>query len=105
MGTAIVLGLLWFRILGFLKIVNEQLAMFIEALKQILVDIRFFGVVFMILIFCFGDMLHLIFVNDDSIDCTTFQDDPSAGDDFCSPYIIDSYIRVYAVIIGDFELR
>lgn len=105
MGSAAVLGFLWFRILGFLNIVNEQLATFIEALKQILFDIRFFCVVFMILIFCFGDMLHLMFLNDDGIDCVQEQEDSSIGQDFCSPYIIDSYIRVYGVIIGDFELR
>lgn len=35
MLPAIILGLLWFRILGFLKVVNEQLATFIVALKKV----------------------------------------------------------------------
>jgi hypothetical protein len=41
MGVAIVLGLLWFRILGFLKIVNEQLATFIVSLKEVRVLVVF----------------------------------------------------------------
>ncbi len=103
-GAAFVLGLQWFRLLGFLKVVNEQLATFIEALKQILFDIRFFCVVLAILVFTFGDMFHLIFVHDDDLDCTESQDDFSASQDFCSPNVIDSYLRVYAVIIGDAQL-
>lgn len=103
MGVALVLGLLWFRALGFLKIVNEHLATFIEALKQIFFDIRFFCIVFLVLIFTFGDMLRLIFVSDKDIDCAN--DSSSAGEDFCAGNAIDSFLRVYAVIIGDFELR
>jgi hypothetical protein len=49
--------------------------------------------------------LHLIFAVDENIDCTESEDDSSAAEDFCSPFLIDSYIRVYGVIIGDFELR
>jgi hypothetical protein len=83
----------------------EHLATFIVALKQILFDIRFFCVVFMILIFCFGDMVHLVFVLDDNIDCTQPEDESAAAEDFCSPFLVDSYIRVYGGIIGDIALR
>ncbi len=32
---AVIVGLLWIRILSFLKVVNEQLATFILALRQV----------------------------------------------------------------------
>jgi hypothetical protein len=32
---AVIIGLMWLRVMGFLKVVNEQLATFILALRQV----------------------------------------------------------------------
>lgn len=47
---ALILGLLWIRVLAYLKAVNEHLATFILALTRIFYDIRFFCVVLLIVV-------------------------------------------------------
>jgi hypothetical protein len=56
---SLILGLLWFRVLGFLKGVNEHLATFIMALVRIFFDIRFFCIVLLIFVLMFGDMVSI----------------------------------------------
>ena len=57
--NAFVLGLLWIKVLGLLKIVNEHMSSFILALLEILSDLRIFIIVLLVFIFMFGDMFHL----------------------------------------------
>jgi hypothetical protein len=47
---AMILGLLWIRVLSYLKGVNEHLATFILALTRVFFDIRFFCVVLLIVV-------------------------------------------------------
>jgi hypothetical protein len=46
-------------------------------------------------------MFHLLFANDKAIDCDGAE---GASEDFCSGQVLDSYLRVYAIVIGDFQL-
>jgi ABC-type multidrug transport system fused ATPase/permease subunit len=72
--------------------------------SKILSDIKHFLVVLVVILFTFGDMLHLIFLKSPDIDC----DDPDASDpaiDFCSTSNRDSYMRMYALLLGDFEFN
>lgn len=55
--NALVIGLLWLKVLGFLKVVNKEMSTFILALLQILWDLRFFALVLIIVIFMFADMV------------------------------------------------
>ena len=55
--NTLTLGLLWLKVLGFLKVVNKQTATFILALFQILKDLRHFAIVLAVVIFMFGDMV------------------------------------------------
>jgi hypothetical protein len=47
-------------------------------------------------------MFHVVFTNDDDINCEG-DDLGVPADDFCKPRSFDAYLRVYAVIVGDFE--
>ena len=53
--STFVMGLLWMKVLAFLKIVNKQFATFILSLIRILASIRYFGVVLLIVLLMFGD--------------------------------------------------
>jgi len=56
--NAIVVGLLWLKILGFMKVVNKHMSTFIMAVTQILRDLRYFAIVLVVVIFMFGDMMR-----------------------------------------------
>ena len=53
--SALVVGLLWIKVLGFLQVINKQMATFISSLFGILSSIRYFGVVLLIVLLMFGD--------------------------------------------------
>ena len=48
-------------------------------------------------------MFHLVYLTSPSIDCENPADDDTASD-FCNDNSLYSYLRVYAIILGDFEL-
>jgi len=106
--NAFVLGLLWMKVLGFLKVVNKEMSTFILALNQILQDLKYFALVLAVIIFMFGDMLHIaVSTKDNGLYCILGEElDELNGptQDFCSDKPIDSYLRVYALLLGDFEL-
>jgi len=56
--NSLVIGLLWIKVLAFLKVVNKEMSTFILALLQILWDLRFFAIVLVIIIFMFADMVR-----------------------------------------------
>ena len=44
------MALLWIKVLGFLKLVNKQMATFITSLTRIILSIRYFGIVLLIIV-------------------------------------------------------
>mmetsp|Transcript_7453 Transcript_7453/g.20678 ORF Transcript_7453/g.20678 Transcript_7453/m.20678 type:complete len:985 (+) Transcript_7453:84-3038(+) len=100
---AFVVGLLWIKVLAFLKVVNRDMAVFILSLGQILKDTRYFMFVLLVIILMFGDMFHIAVVEKD--DGAVCHDDLDSGtiEDFCSSNW-ESYLRVYSMLLGDFEL-
>ncbi|CAB9510775.1 Potassium ion channel Yvc1 [Seminavis robusta] len=101
--NALVLALLWIKVLGFLKFANKEMATFVLALIQIVKDIRFFIVVLFVVIFMFADMIHVIATTKEDAWCDS-GNLSDAQEDFCSPWSLDYYYRMYAVLLGDFEL-
>lgn len=108
--------LLWLKLLGFLKAVNMHLATFILSVLQIISDIRWFLLVLSIAILMFGDMIHIVTTYHENGDlCRAHLPTVSNGDeggenaeggaqaDFCDGNLINSYIRMYSVLVGDFE--
>ena len=56
--NAFVVGLLWLKMLGFLKVVNKHMSTFIMALFQILRDLKYFAVVLLVIVCQMGDMMR-----------------------------------------------
>ena len=56
-------------------------------------------------IIMFADMLEIISKNSGLCDSTESGRRLDAQDDFCSPFILDSYARIYAVLVGDVNLE
>jgi hypothetical protein len=79
---------------------------FILALFEILNGIRYFAVVLFVIILMFGDMLHISLSTKDNGDFCHLNADNLSGpaDDFCSPKTNNSYLRVYALLLGNFDL-
>ena len=104
--NAFVLGLLWIKVLGFLKVINRDMSTFILALIQILSDLKNFGVVLLVIIFMFGDMMNIALrTKDNGLYCLANTEDLSGvAEDFCTEELYRSYLRVYALLLGDFEL-
>jgi Polycystin cation channel len=96
--SACVIAMLWIRVLSYLKVINEQMALFVAALGQILVDARFLGVVLLVLIFMFGDMMQILVTSkDDGEFCESVaisSDPPAAIVDFCSGSRSAALLRV-----------
>eukprot|EP00978_Attheya_sp_CCMP212_P019285 scaffold53842_cov84-Attheya_sp.AAC.1 len=104
--NALVIGLLWYKVLVFLKVANKQMSTFILALFQILKDLRSFAVVLVVVIFMFGDMFYIsVSTKDNGQFCTDGGTDLSGpAIDFCDSSA-SSYLRMYALLLGDFELN
>ena len=96
--NAFVVGLLWIKVLAFLKVVNKDMATFILALSQILYDMRFFLFVLSVCVFMFGDMFHIaVSEKDNGSFCQENSDlalESGTVEDFCSNSW-ESYLRVY----------
>lgn len=104
---AITTGLLWIKFLGFLKAVNMELATFILAVIEIMKAMRWFLLVVFITIVMFADMVEIISKATPGV-CPTGAEQDSrrldAQEDFCSPSAFDSYLRIYAIFVGDVSL-
>jgi Ion transport protein len=93
--NAFVTGLLWLKVLGFLKVVNKQMATFIMSLSEILQDLKYFFVVIIVIIFMFGDMMHIVVTSyDNGLFCEENDDGEGAVNSFCSPQRTQSYLRM-----------
>ncbi|KAL7568630.1 hypothetical protein ACA910_022729 [Epithemia clementina (nom. ined.)] len=105
--NTLVVGLLWIKVLGFLKVVNKEMSTFIMALTQILYDIRFFMVVLIVCVIMFGDMFYIAVSTKNNGQFCATNDEARESDtvaDFCTSSW-DSYLRTYSILLGDFELN
>lgn len=95
--NTLITGLLWIRVLGYLKVVNQQMATFVTALTEILKDLRFFQVVLVVCIFMFGDMMQIAVTSkDNGTFCENhINSDSSVVQDFCSGSRGVAVLRAY----------
>jgi hypothetical protein len=54
------MALLWIKVLGYLKLVNKQMATFITSLTRIILSIRYFGIVLLIIVLV-KRLVHICF--------------------------------------------
>ena len=85
---------------------NKEMSTFILSLIQILRDLRYFMIVMAVIVFMFGDMMHIaVSTKDDGQYCIVNAGDLSDPEqDFCDVSGYDMYLRVYSLLLGDFEL-
>mmetsp|Transcript_9060 Transcript_9060/g.20330 ORF Transcript_9060/g.20330 Transcript_9060/m.20330 type:complete len:910 (-) Transcript_9060:557-3286(-) len=103
---AFTIGFLWLKVLGTLKTLNMYLATLVLALVEIVKDARWFLLIMGLCIIMFADMLEIISKNSGLCDSDTESGRRlDAQGDFCSPFILDSYARIYAVLVGDVNLE
>jgi len=104
-AIAITIALLWFKLLGFLRYINKQLTTFIASFFEILGAIKWFFLVLMVAIMLFGDTIETILKFNNTCSEEDFEDSTSGAQaDFCSPQPMESYLRIYSVVIGDVSL-
>lgn len=56
--NAVVVGLLWLKVLGILKVVNKHMSTFVMAVTKILRDLKYFAIVLFVVVFMVGDMMR-----------------------------------------------
>ena len=103
--NAFVVGLLWLKVLGFLKVANRHMSTFIMAVFQILLDLKYFAVVLIVVVCQMGDMMSIaVGTKDNGSFCEENEEQDSTVEDFCSDNRTDGYLRVYALLLGEFDL-
>jgi len=102
---AVAMVLLWFRFLGVLKAINMHLATYILSVTEIVRDIKWYLLLLAICIIMFADMIQIITFNSNQGEYCTASNQEQSGtrEDFCSENLLNSYLRMYAVLVGDFE--
>jgi hypothetical protein len=90
---AVTTGLLWLRVLSFLKAINIQLATFILAIVTITKDIMFFCVILLALVVSFSQMMFTLIAPSE---CASSGSEASECNQ--SDYLLNSYI----MLLGDF---
>jgi len=97
-----ILGLLWLRILAYLKVVNESMATFVLSVFQILLDIRYFLLCMVVVTFMFADMFRVVYISSENIQCDA-DDIDNVTKDYCSNSI-NSYLRTYTILLGEVQV-
>jgi len=94
--VAVATGLLWLRVLSFLKGINMQLATFVLAILQITRDVLWFCVILLVLVVAFSQMFFTVlspqYCSAPSADGANLRE--------CTPS--EYYLSVYAILLGDF---
>jgi len=90
---AIVAGVGWLDLIGFLRIFHWKLATLTLALTQIMKDLVLFVFILLLFILGFGEMLHFI-IKDNGDTCS------DSENQFCEG-LPESYLAVYQLIVGD----
>ncbi|KAL7543156.1 hypothetical protein ACHAXR_013255 [Thalassiosira sp. AJA248-18] len=101
--VGIVAGLLWWKFLLTVKGMSENLSTLIYTIMQIAVALKYFLAIFLISIFFFADMIDI--VKKTSGECDHFDGEMDSGlEAFCSLTPLQSYLSMYAIMIGGYEI-
>uniref|UniRef100_A0A7S4RN52 Ion transport domain-containing protein n=1 Tax=Ditylum brightwellii TaxID=49249 RepID=A0A7S4RN52_9STRA len=96
---AVLTGLLWIKLLSFLKVMNPALATFVLAIGQVLNDVALMLVILAVVTFAFGDMFYTIIKRDFTI-CPPDEDPNDSGNPYCQHGL--SYLDMFTQILGQF---
>ena len=111
--AAVACGLLWLKLLGYVKVLNQKFATYVLCLFQIAADIRSFLVILLLVMCAFGNMFYLVnaapVVHSERFRSLRRDDDEGhhtqshtgAAGPFWS--VEETLVSVYRMMIGDFE--
>ena len=97
-AVALTTPLLWFRVLGHLKMFNHQLATFVLCSVEIMRDIKWFMLVLIIIIASFAQMLV-------SLTFDGYDQDNITGSSATGLFSFDSYLKAYTLMLGDVDME
>lgn len=95
----LVSGLLWWKFLLQIKGMSESLATLIYTIIEIAGSLVYFLMIFLVAIFFFADMVDV--VKKTSGDCDGLED---GYDTFCSLTPLQTYLAMYGIMLGGFEI-
>ncbi|KAL7482462.1 hypothetical protein ACHAW6_008132 [Cyclotella cf. meneghiniana] len=94
----LVMGLLWWKLVLHLKGMSSSLSTLIYTILQIAGSLKYFLLIFLILIICFADMIQIV----------TKTSDQCEGDaefeTLCSLSPVQSYVAMYGIMIGGIDV-
>jgi len=91
---AIATGLLWIKLISFLKVLNRQLATFVLSIMQIARDILWFLLILLILIIAFTQMFYTVLPPR-----VLYEDGDTTG----LNNIWEYYVLTYMIVLGEFD--
>ncbi|KAL3794639.1 hypothetical protein HJC23_010067 [Cyclotella cryptica] len=94
----LVMGLLWWKLVLHLKGMSSSLSTLIYTILQIAGSLKYFLLIFLILIICFADMIQI--VTKTSNQC----DGDADFETLCSLTPVQSYVAMYGIMIGGMEM-
>jgi len=90
-------GLLWLKVLGYLKSINMQLATFVLAVIQITRDLAWFLLILFAIVVSFGQMFYTLLLPEE---CAN--DDNAAASESSVCKQSEYYLSVYSILLGDY---
>ena len=91
-------GLLWLKVLSYLKSINMQLATFVLAVIQITKDLAWFLLILFAVVVSFSQMFYTLLLPEE---CANDENAAAAAENpACKPS--EYYLSVYSVLLGDF---
>mmetsp|Transcript_38226 Transcript_38226/g.80420 ORF Transcript_38226/g.80420 Transcript_38226/m.80420 type:complete len:864 (+) Transcript_38226:37-2628(+) len=101
--AGIVSGLLWWKVLLHMKGMSESLSTLVYTIIQITGTMKYFLFIFLGTIFFFADMVDII--KKTSGECEDFDgQEDSSLEVFCSLTPLETYLAMYGVMIGGFDV-
>ena len=97
-AVALTTPLLWFRVLGHLKMFNKPLATFVLCSVEIMRDIKWFMLVLIIIIASFAQMLV-------SLTFDGYDQDNITGSSATGFFSFDTYLKAYTLMLGDVDME
>ena len=90
-------GLLWLKVLGYLKTINMQLATFVLAVIQITKDLAWFLLILFAVVVSFSQMFYTLLLPEE---CANDEDAAVEERPVCKPS--EYYLSVYSILLGDY---
>uniref|UniRef100_A0A7S1BKL7 Ion transport domain-containing protein n=1 Tax=Corethron hystrix TaxID=216773 RepID=A0A7S1BKL7_9STRA len=97
LAIAVTTGMLWLKFLNSLKVVHKELATYILATLEIIKDISWFMLIFLVVIVMFSQMFYTMLGNPNEEQCQ------QKTNPFCERSFIQNFYTTYHITLGEFD--